>query len=846
MINTEDEKKAISEYASLVTQAKKQRKSKNFKIALISYQKCLDIVSKIKNDEKICESNFYVAQCQYTLNNITQCKEHYASCDKLIDSLNRESFPYFKIKGKLIAKMIHVFLALNHFNECEMYFNQKISNIASEFTIDQKLNFFLPFIKELLYPMKKGKRLMSFISDYQSMKNDILYNNEKFINPKMKNVFHNLMNSTTKQLLFDKNNILFYNTKYKISSNHAVLNFIEKNIEMLEDNSIPIQKIKMTFDLFLKNKKVKVDADFKVANSSEIIQEIKNRVDSFKKIYFLLGTSFSQIFKAHFDTSKLSLQIQSSGNLSMKYIKECPKTTTHNGNRDKPITPNNVKKERYPAKRLSLFEPEIQTNNLQNKINKENAPQSSIFCSKSPEIKRHYKKGYNINDEIIFGFETNPNEDNYYHYYNNNYPASPSHECIQYSSNDGNKLDNFDSSYATNISKLSRVNQKNCRNFNLFLLSTLNDEYIKKKQIRECDLIKLKIPNHVSSFGAQTLMGKHKKYGDSKDVNQDVSFIYNNYLLIQDVLLFGVCDGHGPKGHIIASHAAKSIPVHLHYIEIDNNLLKRNKSVNNIITSLYSLNERSNVKETNIIKYFYDKFSMNFNDVSIIKNSFTEVTDGIKEAFLNAQDDINKIKNENKNDIDNSGTTVCMAFIIGKKLLVANLGDSRGILCSHQDNGKWKTIQLSKDHKPYDTGEKNRIEKSGGKVHRCRNEEGNKEIGPYRVWFKNDVNGPGLAMSRSFGDLLAKKIGVICEPDIYEYTLSKEDKFIVIASDGIWEYMNNDDVMNIIISVYEKGGDGITASVELCRAAEEKWNQNGSKTRDDITCIVVFLNVYDN
>ena len=75
----------------------------------------------------------------------------------------------------------------------------------------------------------------------------------------------------------------------------------------------------------LKNyaKKVKVDADFKVANSSEIIQEIKNRVDSFKKIYFLLGTSFSQIFKAHFDTSKLSLQIQSSGNLSMKYIKEC-------------------------------------------------------------------------------------------------------------------------------------------------------------------------------------------------------------------------------------------------------------------------------------------------------------------------------------------------------------------------------------------------------------------------------------------------------------------------------------------------------------------------------------------
>ena len=60
-----------------------------------------------------------------------------------------------------------------------------------------------------------------------------------------------------------------------------------------------------------------------------------------------------------------------------------------------------MKKERYPAKRLSLFEPETQTKNLKNKINKRNTPQSSIFCSKSPEIKRPYKKGYNINDEII-------------------------------------------------------------------------------------------------------------------------------------------------------------------------------------------------------------------------------------------------------------------------------------------------------------------------------------------------------------------------------------------------------------------------------------------------------------
>lgn len=384
MINTEEEKKAISEYATLITQAKKQFKSKNIKTALNSYQKCLDIVSKIKNDDKICESNFYVGQCQYTLNNIIQCKEHYAACDKLIDSINKETFPYFKIKGKLIAKMIHVFLAQNQFNDCEMYFNQKISSIASEFTIDQKLNFFLPFIKELLYPMKKGKRLLSFISDYQSMKNDILYNNEKFINPRMKSLFRDLMNSTTKQLLFDKNNFLFYNTKYKINSSHPILSFIEKNKEMFEDNSIPVQKIKMTLDLFLKSKKVKIDVDFKVSNSSEIIQEIKNRFNSFKKLFSLLSTSFSQIFKAHFNSGKLSLQIQSSGNLSMGYINEVPKTTTHNSNRDKPITPNNMKKERYPGKRLSLFDPENQKKILKVKSIKKMSL-NLLFSAQNPQ-----------------------------------------------------------------------------------------------------------------------------------------------------------------------------------------------------------------------------------------------------------------------------------------------------------------------------------------------------------------------------------------------------------------------------------------------------------------------------
>ena len=53
-------------------------------------------------------------------------------------------------------------------------------------------------------------------------------------------------------------------------------------------------------------------------------------------------------------------------------------------------------------------------------------------------------------------------------------------------------------------------------------------------------------------------------------------------------------------------------------------------------------------------------------------------------------------------------------------------------------------------------------------------------------------------MTRSFGDEVGKKIGVICEPEITEYEILKEDKVIIIASDGLWEHMMNKEITEIV------------------------------------------------
>lgn len=59
-----------------------------------------------------------------------------------------------------------------------------------------------------------------------------------------------------------------------------------------------------------------------------------------------------------------------------------------------------------------------------------------------------------------------------------------------------------------------------------------------------------------------------------------------------------------------------------------------------------------------------------------------------------------------------------------------------------------------------------------------------------RVWLKNE-DIPGLAMTRSFGDSMAARVGVNAVPEIKEYLLTPEDKIMVLASDGVWEFLKN-------------------------------------------------------
>ncbi|KAK0088749.1 hypothetical protein PV325_010856 [Microctonus aethiopoides] len=133
-----------------------------------------------------------------------------------------------------------------------------------------------------------------------------------------------------------------------------------------------------------------------------------------------------------------------------------------------------------------------------------------------------------------------------------------------------------------------------------------------------------------------------------------------------------------------------------------------------------------------------------------------------------------------KKNMDVAGTTALIAILDDNKLIVANVGDSRGVMCDNKGN----VIPLSFDHKPQQQRERQRINKAGGLV----TFNG--------VWRVAGI----LATSRALGDYpLKDKKFVIADPDILTFDLDDHDPmFLILASDGLWDTFTNEDAVAFI------------------------------------------------
>ena len=376
---------------------------------------------------------------------------------------------------------------------------------------------------------------------------------------------------------------------------------------------------------------------------------------------------------------------------------------------------------------------------------------------------------------------------------------------------------------------------------------------------KRSDLLELHLHNYVKSSGSCS------EKGNPVSDNQDALFKYEHFLLIRNFSVFGVCDGHGKNGKLISEAIIRLFPAYMHYLTMDNDLITKGHDINNLILSLFKIQEKPDVLDVNVIRYFYNKCELIYKNIPFIKKSLSEIHSEISEAFYRTHIDI---KERLKIDHDTSGSTVCTIFVYDNILYCANIGDSRALMCSYIFNrNKWECKQLTIDHKPNVTAESNRIRVLNGKVERAKDDKG-EPVGPFRVWYKDSsttINtegiGPGLAMSRSIGDASAKAIGVCCEPELFEYHLHRDNKFIVIGTDGLWDNLTNEEVLCIGSECYDmKEKAEYIANMLVNKAKqnasqrkeskllEQGYNKNTKNTNvssviDDITCWVIYLNV---
>ena len=345
-----------------------------------------------------------------------------------------------------------------------------------------------------------------------------------------------------------------------------------------------------------------------------------------------------------------------------------------------------------------------------------------------------------------------------------------------------------------NIRQRNMLPQKriNNNNINNHIHQNLNHSQLSAQNRIQNPLKKTYIAKRIRKIHHFTHVGFNGE--KDKDYNQDIAFLEKNFANNNTFLYMAVCDGHGVEGHQVSGFIKRTLP----------------KDLSNALVNKEILTSDKNKK-----KKIYN----------IIGSTFIKVNEKL-------------ISNESINSIF-SGTTCVSLIYTPIKLICANIGDSRAVLGRYdKKNKKWISINLSRDHKPTEEDEAKRILKKGGRIKPFIDEETGNEVGPLRVWVKDDEV-PGLAMTRSFGDRVAAIAGTICVPEIKEYAFHEGDKFVIIASDGIWEFISSEECINIVGKFYENN-DVVQCCEYLYNESRKRWIKE-EEVVDDITMLLVFF-----
>eukprot|EP00554_Chaetoceros_debilis_P000869 CAMPEP_0194097046 /NCGR_PEP_ID=MMETSP0149-20130528/57660_1 /TAXON_ID=122233 /ORGANISM="Chaetoceros debilis, Strain MM31A-1" /LENGTH=669 /DNA_ID=CAMNT_0038783051 /DNA_START=107 /DNA_END=2116 /DNA_ORIENTATION=- len=364
---------------------------------------------------------------------------------------------------------------------------------------------------------------------------------------------------------------------------------------------------------------------------------------------------------------------------------------------------------------------------------------------------------------------------------------------------------------------------------------------------------------------------------DPHKPNQDsysIEYKFNGANMEDDSFL-AIYDGHGPVGEHFANYAKKNLPKLIKKYVKQERVKKHKKRNDNLLEGEKKIP-------------FNPKLWPNLEPSEYIR------------ASTKAHMECNQNMIDTQPLVSLSGTTAISAAIHNGNLIISNVGDSRAILgvrdssspspsspsspsssspsSESKGNSNIVAVPLSKDQTPWRKDERERVIKEGGRIMTIKqmmadgntDEEGNVKVktvhfvimdqqdnmdgtfgdrtlgeggdiddegDPPRVWLKNK-NLPGVSFSRSLGDSIANRVGVNGEPETFAKAITDDDKIIVLASDGVFEFIPN----QTIIDLCAESKNPAQACTKIVDMAYHQWLKYEDRT-DDITIIVMFLRV---
>lgn len=353
-----------------------------------------------------------------------------------------------------------------------------------------------------------------------------------------------------------------------------------------------------------------------------------------------------------------------------------------------------------------------------------------------------------------------------------------------------------------------------------------------------------------------------------KKKNEDSVSININFAGRDSDALFAIFDGHGKYGELCSKYASKHLPETLaKYIK-----KLRFRQARKKLTRTYE-----DFKDEPVMELSPEQVDVNIE----LSKEYTQLACHTAHVQLN-----NSMHHTKEFDDSLSGTTAISCFIQGRKnrITVSNVGDSRAVLgrkitriskiypdtVQNDRNNNvsttitYQALPLSRDQTPHRRDERVRIKATGARIlsldqiegleplkeeelddlyHINSPESSNEEIynggDPPRVWSANG-DFPGTAFTRSLGDSIAEKLGVHAEPEMVTINLDSEDKIIVLASDGVFEFLTNQSVIDICA----KFSDPAAACRAVVAESYELWLQYELRS-DDISMICIFVDGVD-